>query len=597
VTDNRNLILFVVLSALIFLGWGFLSDRYLPKPPVPVTASGAPASPPGVVDMLLGNSGQSQTATATTPAAPGTVPAIGSSGAVQPVEAVVAQSPRVKIDTPRLTGSIALRGARIDDIVLPTYRKTIDKTSPPVRLFAPSGADQAFFASFGWTGTDVPGPDTLWTASAPALTPTTPVALTWTAPTGAVFAINLAVDANYMFTVTQSVHNPGAAPLTVRPFGLLSKTGEFPEKDASNLHVGPLGVLDGRLKDSETAFKKLRSDGPQSYPTTGGWLGMTEKYWIAALIPDQKAPVTARFSAAPGDHFQTDFLGASQTIAPGATVSTTAHLFAGAKEVAVINQYKTAYAIPLFDRVISWGWFWFIAQPIFWLLDFLFHLTGNFGVAIICLTLIVRTLMFPIANKQYQSMAKMRIVQPRMKELQERYKDDKVRQQQEVMALYKKEKVNPLAGCLPVVLQIPIFFALYKTLLLSIEMRHQPFVLWIKDMSAPDPLLVTNLFGLLPFTPPPFLAIGVLALLLGITMYVQQKLNPTPMDDVQKQVFAFMPWIFMFIMAPFAAGLQLYWVTNNLISIGQQWLMMKKYPMPAPPVVDVTATTVSTKAK
>ncbi|MGL4540954.1 MAG: membrane protein insertase YidC, partial [Polymorphobacter sp.] len=238
-----------------------------------------------------------------------------------------------------------------------------------------------------------------------------------------------------------------------------------------------------------------------------------------------------------------------------------------------------------------------IAQPIFHLLSWLFKLTGNFGVAIICLTLIVRVALYPIANKQYASMAKMRLVQPKMKEIQERYKDDKPRQQQEIMALYKKEKVNPLAGCLPILLQIPIFFALYKTLLVSTEMRHQPFVLWITDLSAPDPLLVTNLFGLLPFTPPGFLALGVLAVLLGVTMWIQQKLNPAPMDEIQKQVFAFMPWVFMFIMAPFAAGLQLYWVTNNLVSILQQWLMMKKYPMPATPVIDATPTAVSTKPK
>ena len=421
--------------------------------------------------------------------------------------------------------------------------------------------------------------------------------LSWTNPKGVVFKLRFAVDDNYMFTVTQSVTNPGTAPVTVRTYGLVSHSGEFHEKDASNLHVGPLGVMDGRLKDSETSFKKLREDGPQSYATTGGWLGMTEKYWIAALIPNQKLPVAAHFAAAPGDRYQTDYLDPATVVAPGASTTNVVHLYAGAKEVALIDKYKADLGIPLFDRTVSWGWFWFIAQPIFHLLSWLFKLTGNFGVAIICLTLIVRAALFPIANKQYQSMAKMRLVQPKMKELQERYKDDKPRQQQEIMALYKKEKVNPLAGCLPILLQIPIFFALYKTLMLSTEMRHQPFALWIKDLSAPDPLLVTNLFGLLPFHPPGFLALGVLPVLLGVTMWVQQKLNPAPMDDVQKQVFAFMPWVFMFIMAPFAAGLQLYWVTNNLVSIAQQWLMMKKYPMPASPIVEATPTAVSTKRK
>ncbi|TFU03214.1 membrane protein insertase YidC [Polymorphobacter arshaanensis] len=596
-TDNRNMILFVVLSAMIFLGWSFVSEKYLPKQPVPVTASGGPAPQPTLMQTWFGGAPQPAAPTAPGAVVQGSVPGVAVAGAVQPINVVLAQSPRVAIETPRLSGSINLRGGRIDDLLMTTYGQTIDKNSPPVRLFTPSGTAGAYFSQFGWTGADAPGPDTLWTASAPKLTPTSPVTLTWTNPKGVVFDLRLAVDDNYMFTVTQNVTNPGTAPVTVRTYGLVSHTGEFHEKDASNLHVGPLGVMDGRLKDSETSFKKLREDGPQSYATTGGWLGMTEKYWIAALIPNQKLPVAAHFAAAAGDRYQTDFLDPAVVVAPGASASNVSHLYAGAKEVALIDKYKADLGIPLFDRTVSWGWFWFIAQPIFHLLSWLFKLTGNFGVAIICLTLIVRAALFPIANKQYQSMAKMRLVQPKMKELQERYKDDKPRQQQEIMALYKKEKVNPLAGCLPIVLQIPIFFALYKTLMLSTEMRHQPFVLWIKDLSAPDPLLVTNLFGLLPFHPPGFLALGVLPVLLGITMWVQQKLNPAPMDEVQKQVFAFMPWIFMFIMAPFAAGLQLYWVTNNLVSIAQQWLMMKKYPMPASPVIEATPSAVSTKRK
>ena len=597
-TDNRNMILFVVLSAMIFLGWSFVSDKYLPKPPVAVSADGsAPAAQPTLLQTWFGGAPKPAAPTAVGSVQPGSVPGVGAVGAVQPLAVVLAQSPRVAIQTPRLTGSINLRGGRVDDLVMTTYRETIDKNSPPVRLFTPSGTAAAYFSQFGWTGSDAPGPDALWTASSGQLTPKTPVTLSWTNPAGVVFELLIAVDDGYMFTVTQKVSNPGATPVTVRSYGLVSHVGEFGQKDAANLHIGPLGVMDGQLKDSETTFKKLREDGPQSYATTGGWIGMTEKYWLAALIPDQKLPVAARFAAEPGDRYQTDFLDPAVTIAPGGSTSTTARLYAGAKEVALVDEYKAEYGIPLFDRTTSWGWFWFIAQPIFWLLDKLFRLTGNFGVAIICLTLIVRAALYPIANKQYASMAKMRLVQPKMKELQERFKDDKARQQQEIMALYKKEKVNPLAGCAPIVLQIPIFFALYKTLLLSTEMRHQPFVLWIKDLSAPDPLLVTNLFGLLPFQPPGFLALGVLAVLLGVTMWVQQKLNPTPMDDIQKQVFAFMPWIFMFIMAPFAAGLQLYWVTNNLVSILQQWLMMKKYPMPAPPIVEATATAVSTKAK
>lgn len=568
-TDKRNMIMALVLSALVLIGWSLLSERFFPAPkapPKPLVAT-QPANPVAVT------------------ADGAVVPAVGGAGQLRDRGAVLAESPRVVIDTPRLAGSVNLRGARIDDLVLKGYAETIKPGSADVRLFAPSGAANAYFGQFGWSGTAAPAPDALWTASSTRLTPTSPVTLTYASAGGPVFEIVLAVDSDYLFTATQRVRNAGTAPVVVRPWGLVARVGEGVEKDASNLHIGPLGVVGDRLKDSEVAYAKLRDEGPQSFPTTGGWLGITDKYWVAALIPDQTAPVVARFASAPGDRFQTDYLGAPVSVAPGATVATTAHLFAGAKEVNLIDRYKAALNIPLFDRAVSWGWFWFIAQPIFHLLDFLFKLFGNFGVAIIGLTFLIRLLLFPIANKQFQSMAKMRLVQPKMKEIQDRYKDDKPKQQQKMMALYKKEKVNPVAGCLPVVLQIPIFYALYKTLLVSTEMRHQPFVLWIKDLSVADPLTPVNLFGLLPFQPPAMIAIGLLPILLGVTMYLQQRLNPAPMDPMQKQIFALMPWVLMFIMAPYAAGLVVYWVTNNVLTIAQQWWMMRKYPMPATPAV------------
>jgi YidC/Oxa1 family membrane protein insertase len=316
---------------------------------------------------------------------------------------------------------------------------------------------------------------------------------------------------------------------------------------------------------------------------------MTEKYWLAASVPDQKARITATFQYA-GGQYQADWLAASSTVPAGGRITSTSELFAGAKEVNLLDRYTEA-GITRLDKAVSWGWFEVIAKPIFYLLDWLFRFTGNFGVAIIGLTLIVRAAMFPIANKQYESMAKMRLVGPRMKAIQEKYKDDKLRLQQEMMAIYKTEKVNPLAGCLPVLLQIPIFYALYKTLLVSIEMRHQPFVLWLTDLSAPDPLTPLNLFGLIAWQPPAFIALGVLPILLGVTMWLQQRLNPTALDPVQQQVFAIMPWLFMFFMAPFAAGLQLYWTINNVVSIAQQLYMNRKYPVPATPpsaaVIDV----------
>ncbi len=571
------MILAVVLSALVLFGWSWATERYFPQPKPRVVAAAAPGAATSAA------AGAAPVAAGAVPGAGG--PVVAAPGGIRDRAAVLAETPRIAVTTPRLAGSINLTGARIDDLVMTTQRETIAKDSPPVRLFTPSGSEGAYFAQFGWTGTGAPPADALWTASGTRLTPQSPVTLRWTSPTAAVFEIVLAVDDGYLFTATQRVSNPGSAPLSVRPWGLVSRTGEGKEKDASNLHVGPLGVVGGRLKDSEVGYGKLRDDGAQSFPTTGGWLGQTDKYWLAALIPDQKTPVVARFAAASGDRFQTDYLSDPVAVAAGGSATTTAHLFAGAKEVRLLDRYKASLDIPLFDRAISWGWFWFIAQPIFHLLDWLFRLTGNFGVAIIGLTIAVKALMFPVAAKQYSSMARMRVVQPKMKEIQDRYKDDKQKQQTEMMALYKKEKVNPVAGCLPVFLQIPIFYALYKTLLVSTEMRHQPFILWIHDLSAPDPVTPVNLFGLLPFQPPHVLALGVLPILLGITMWLQQKLSPTVPDPVQAQVFKLMPWVFMFIMAPFAAGLQLYWTVNNLLSIAQQWLMLRRHPMPATPAV------------
>lgn len=574
--DTRNMVMAVLLSAFVLLGWTFVSDKYFPQPKVARPVATAAATDGG--------------AAAPVSATTGSVPGIAAAAPIADRGKLLATSPRVAIVTSRLQGSINLKGARFDDLVLPTYRVTIDKASPPVRLLSPSGTSDAYFGQFGWTGAGAPPADALWTASAPQLTPEAPVTLSWTSPTGAVFEQVVSVDKDFLFTIRQRVRNLGTTAVVIQSWGLVSRLGVGTEKNAYNLHVGPIGVIDGTLRDTDVNYDKLKSDGPKRYATTGGWLGITEKYWLAALIPDQSAKVETRFASAPGDQFQTDYLAAGTTIQPGATQESTARFFAGAKEVNLLDSYMKTLNIPHFDLAVSWGWFIIIAQPIFRLLDWLFKLTNNFGFAIIGLTILVRAALFPIANKQYESMAKMRIVAPKMKAIQERYKDDKVKQQQEVMALYKLEKVNPLAGCLPLVLQIPIFYALYKTLLVSIEMRHQPFVLWLHDLSAPDHLTPLNLFGAIDWQPPAMIAIGVLPILLGVTMWLQQKMNPTPMDPVQKQVFAIMPWMFMFIMAPFAAGLQLYWTTNNLISIAQQWWMLKKFPMPATPPAAETVT-------
>ena len=574
--DTRNIILAFLLSAMVLLGWQIVANRFFPAAAVPPMVASTPAP----------------TITAAT-APGGTVPGIAAAPVNGDRTAILAATPRVVIATPRVSGTINLKGARFDDLVLPPYRLTIFKDSPPVRIFSPSGTKDAYFGQFGWTGAGAPPIDALWTTSGTTLTTATPVTLSWTNPAGVVFQQIIAIDKDFMFTVRQRVSNPGPTALSLQTWGLVSRLGEGPEQTSFNMHIGPVGVMEGTLRDTEVEYETLREDGPKRYTTTGGWLGITEKYWLAAVIPDQKMKVDARFAAAPGDLFQTDFLGPVFVVAPDASQDITGHFFAGAKEISLLDSYMTRLGIPHFDLAVSWGWFILLAQPIFHLLEWLFHLTGNFGVAIIGLTLIVRAALFPIANKQYESMAKMRIMGPKMKVLQERYKDDKVRQQQEIMALYKAEKVNPVAGCLPLLIQIPVFYALYKSLMVSIEMRHQPFVLWIKDLSAPDPLTPLNLFGLIPWTPPAMIALGVFPIILGLTMWLQQKLAPPQADPVQRQVFALMPWVLMFVMAPFPAGLQLYWIVNNIVSIGQQWYMLQKYPMPATPSAE-TVTVVPT---
>ena len=557
--NQRNMILAIVLSALVLFGWSALSSRYFPTANPPATK---------IVD------GKS------VPVTPATLPAPTTAAKVQDRAQILAIGSRVAIRTPKLQGTINLTGARIDDLVLLSHRETIQKNSPPIRLLSPEGGPDAYYAGFGWSGDGValPGAQTRWQADGSALTPSTPVTLRWTNPTGQTFAIKFAVDANYMFTAQQSVANAGAAPVVVRSYGYVSRDGTSKDPDTWTNHVGPLGAFNGAVNYSVN-YKDLDSAGPGGtrFQSKGGWLGFGDHFWLTSLIPTQDAPVDAGFRLG-GATYQADFAYAPATVAPGAQQSATMHFFAGAKEVASLDGYEDSLGIAHFGKAIDWGWFEIVEKPIFEYLHWLFRVTNNFGVAIILLTLTVRGLMFPIAQKQFASMAGMRAVQPKLKALQERHKDDKPKLQQEMMALYKTEKINPLAGCAPIALQIPVFYALYKVLLLTIEMRHQPFVAWIKDLSAPDPLTPVNLFGLLPFTPPHMIALGILPILLGITMYLQFKLNPAPTDPAQAQVFAIMPWIFMFVMAPFAAGLQLYWVTSNLLTIGQQKLLYSRHP-------------------
>jgi len=566
--DNRNMILAVALSALVLFGWSWLSESFFPtaNPPVTRIEDGRQVPIPQ----------------------PQASPAASTPAAIRDRAIVMRESPRLAIRTPRLAGSINLKGARIDDLVLTTERETIAADSAPVRLFSPAGAQGAYFAGFGWTGQGVavPGPDTIWQASGAQLTPATPVTLSWNNGQGQIFEIVLAVDEAYLFSVEQRVVNRGTGAVAVRPFSLVSRVGASRDVDFWTSHVGPMGVFNGNA-DYDNDYGDISTDGQRRFDSRGGWLGFTDQYWLAAIIPDQSSAVEAAFRhGAPTDAFQADYSAPPQIVAPGRGNRYVSHLFAGAKEVQLLENYSEALGTQI-ERAIDWGWFRWFMKPIFALLVWLYAQIGNFGVAIICLTLIVRTLLFPIAQRQFASMASMRAIQPKMKEIQERHADDRMTMQQEMMKLYKEEKVNPAAGCLPIFLQIPVFYALYKVLMISVEMRHKPFALWIRDLSAPDPLTPVNLFGYLDFTPPYFLAIGVLPILLGITMWLQMRLNPQMPDPVQRQIFALMPWVLMFVMASFAAGLQLYWVTNNILTIAQQkWLYSRhpalKAPLPPP---------------
>ncbi|QPQ55478.1 membrane protein insertase YidC [Allosphingosinicella flava] len=555
--EQRNLIFAVILSALILFGWSFVAEHYFPTANEPSTKAAD------------GKQAPAKTA----------APTAGGAAAIRNRDVVIRETPRIRIETPRLQGSINLKGARIDDLVLVTHGERLASDSAPIRILSPAGTPDANFASFGWTGEGLalPGPDTLWTASADRLAPGAPVTLSWSNTQGQTFQIRLSVDDGYLFDVQQNVANRSGGAVAVKPYGLISRVGESKDADSWTIHTGPIGVFGGKA-NYDVDFSTLREEGDQRFTSNGGWLGFTDKYWLTALVPPQDAGVEAAFRAGSNNSYQADIATAPGIVAPGKAVSYESRLFAGAKEVALLDRYEKDLGIRHFDKAIDWGWFYWFERPIYSVLHWLFRMIGNFGVAIMGLTLLVRLIMFPIAQKQFASMAAMRVVQPKMKAIQERYKDDKQKQQQEILKLYQAEKVNPMAGCLPILIQIPIFYALYKVLLLSVEMRHQPFALWIKDLSAPDPLTPVNLFGLLPFTPPAVIAIGILPILVGFTSWLQFKLNPAPSDPVQKQVFSIMPWAFVFIMAPFAAGLQLYWVTNNVLTILQQKWLYSRHP-------------------
>ena len=589
-TDQKNTLLAIVLSAIVLIVWQYFfglphmqrqEAQKQTQTQTQTPTQGVPTPAPG---------GGPSTAVPV-PGQPAAAPA------AQPLtrDAALKQSARVPIDTPRLKGSIALKGGRIDDILLAQYHETVDPNSPPIVLLSPSESPHPFYAEFGWVAAAggaakppaLPSADTVWRqeGSGP-LTPDRPIVLTYSNNEGLAFRRTISVDDKYLFTVKDEVANTGAQPVTLFPYALISRHGTPETLGYYILHEGLIGEL-GDQGLQEITYKAIEDKKKITFPKVSkAWLGITDKYWAAALVPDPNATLDAEFVAGEIGKvktYQTDYLLGEQVIAPGATGTATGRLFAGAKEVHVVNGYNSQLGLNLFDRLIDWGWFWFITKPMFEFMDWIYRLVGNFGVAILIVTVCIKGLFFPLANKSYASMAKMKAVQPQMQALRERFPDDKAKQQQELMELYKREKINPVAGCLPIVVQIPVFFSLYKVLFVTIEMRHAPFFGWIKDLSAPDPTNIFNLFGLIPVDPTilpmigPFLHLGIWPLIMGVTMWVQMKLNPAPPDPAQKVIFDWMPVIFTFMLASFSAGLVIYWAWNNTLSIIQQSIIMKKH--------------------
>ena len=557
--SNNNLIIAILLSVAILVGFHYLYEKprmeaYRQQQLLQQKATAEPAKPvPATVEL-------------------------------RDRDGIIREGKRIKIETAELHGSLNLKGARLDDLALVKYRETVDKTSPQIILLSPAGSalpNGAYYAEFGWLGSDVdvPNADTLWQSDKQILTPTQPARLTWDNGKGLLFERIVAIDDKFMFTITDRVKNSSTGSVTLYPFGLIARHGKPHTNDFYVLHEGPIGVMGGTLQDP--TYADVIKQGKIAASSNGGWLGITDKYWLTALAPIAGEDVTAAFTyAAEVDAakeqgtFQSDFRGTPVTLAAGADAEHVQHFFAGAKELRTLDDYASRYKIPRFYDAIDFGWYWFFTKPFLYLLDFLGHLFGSFGLAILAFTVILKIVTLPLSMKSYRSMAHMKEIQPKLKELQDKYQDDKQKLGLEMMALYKREKINPMSGCWPNLMQIPIFFALYKVLYVGIEMRHAPFYGWIHDLSAPDPTSVLTLFGTLDWAFIPHL--GVWPILMGLSMFAQQKMSPAPPDKTQARMFMFMPLIFTFMMGQVAAGLIIYWTWSNIIGIGQQWFIMHK---------------------
>jgi YidC/Oxa1 family membrane protein insertase len=552
-SDKKNLVLAMILSVAILFGWNFFfpSKREAPRANVEQTTHSNTTAPQVMAE-------------------------------VQPLVRNVAleKSTRLKIATDKVTGSIALKGARFDDITLEQYHETTAPRSEKIHLLSPGATAQPYFADFGWVSDDktlkLPDTHSLWTADRDVLQVNQPLTLSWDNGEGLIFQQIISIDENYLFSISQRVQNNTDKAVQLATYGSLYRALPESVSDFFILHEGPIGYLGNKL--IEHKYKDIKEKLTQSYNSTGGWLGITDKYWLSALIPDQGQPIKVTYRFVPQnshERYQVDYLAPTQTVAPQATLETKTHLFAGAKVLSLLDHYEEKLGVKHFDLAVDFGWYYIITKPIFHILTYTKDWLGNFGLAIMLLTVLLKALFFPLANKSYRSMARMKEMQPKMEKLKERFQHDRIKMNQEMMELYKREKINPMAGCLPMIVQIPVFFALYKVLFVTIEMRHAPFFGWITDLSAPDPTSLFNLFGLIPWTPPSFLMIGIWPLIMGVTMFAQQKLNPPPADPAQAKMFMLMPVVFTFMLAQFPAGLVIYWAWNNVLSIIQQWSIMR----------------------
>lgn len=577
--NNKNVLLAIALSAAVLFLWQYfvatpsmkaeqarqaqLAKQTGTVKPAP-TAAGQKAAP-GLPGVSAGNTRMSRSA------------ALKVGGA------------RVAINTPMVDGSILLKGARIDDLRLKKYHDTVDPKSAEIVLLAPKSTDYPYYAEFGWVGgKNMPNENSAWTrTSGTVLAPGKPVTLSWDNGQGLVFTRVIAIDDKYMFTVSDSVANKSGASINLYPYGYVARQNLPATVNFFILHEGFVGVANGSQQDASYSDFKEPGSPPKSFTSTGGWVGITDKYWMAAVIPPQGEHFNGEYlgtkTQGGADAYQANYRLNQRVIAPGSSVTVTHRLFAGAKVVDILRGYQDSQGIVEFDRAVDWGWFWFLTRPFFWLLDFFNKLLGNFGLAILALTVVVKLVFFPLASASYRAMSKMKKIQPLMEEVKKAHKDDPQKMQQQMMELYRREKVNPISGCLPILLTIPVFFALYKVLFVTIEMRHAPFYGWIHDLSAQDPTSILNLFGLIPFNPhtalPAFLSfisIGVWPIIYGVTQWMQTKLNPPPPDPIQARMFALMPIIFTFMFATFPVGLVIYYAWNNILSVAQQWYIMRR---------------------